>query len=249
MESSPIFGTPKKNRPSFKGFSPRMVFGLLFIFFGVILTLERSGYIENAWSLLRFWPVFLVFAGVAKVFSPAGDRSRFNGGLLILVGGWMTLEALGFLDISIFDLWPLLLVLVGIRFVWQGSVEDPKASRPSAPGEGASVVNAIAALGGATRRNNSADFRGGDLVAVMGGCEVDLRHAQIQQGPAVIDAFAFWGGVEVRVPEDWTVRVDGIALLGAYEDNTSPLAEDPLGPRQELVVKGMAIMGGVEIKN
>jgi hypothetical protein len=109
-------------------------------------------------------------------------------------------------------------------------------------------VQAIAALGGATRRCNSADFRGGDLVAFMGGCEVDLRQAHIQGEAAVIEAFAFWGGIEIRVPEDWTVTVEGIALLGAYEDSTHT-RESGVMPRQELIVKGLAIMGGVEIKN
>ncbi len=87
------------------------------------------------------------------------------------------------------------------------------------------------------------------MVAFMGGCEVDLRNARIQNGPAVIDAFAFWGGVEIRVPEEWVVTVEGIALLGAYEDSTRTLAEEGDMLRQELVVKGLAIMGGVEIKN
>ncbi|MCP4562556.1 MAG: cell wall-active antibiotics response protein, partial [Bosea sp.] len=110
-----------------------------------------------------------------------------------------------------------------------------------------------AILGGATRTSNSADFRGGDMVAFMGGCDINLRQARIAQSPAVIDAFAFWGGVEIKVPEQWSVSVRGVPLLGGYEDNTRPpLAEDELAadePRQELIIKGFAIMGGVEIKN
>ena len=53
-------------------------------------------------------------------------------------------------------------------------------------------------------RQQLAAFRGADLIAVMGGCEIDLRQAAIN-GEAVIDVFCMWGGIEIRVPEDWTV--------------------------------------------
>jgi hypothetical protein len=80
----------------------------------------------------------------------------------------------------------------------------------------------------------------------MGGCEIDLRNASIESGDAIIDVFAFWGGVEIRVPMDWTVIVDATPLLGGFDDKTRP-PETP--SKKRLVLKGYAIMGGVEISN
>jgi predicted membrane protein len=79
----------------------------------------------------------------------------------------------------------------------------------------------------------------------MGGVEVDLRQASIAQPEAVLDVFAMWGGVEVRVPGDWEVVNRGWAFLGGFEDTTHHSA----GTSKRLVVTGLAIMGGVEIKN
>jgi hypothetical protein len=80
----------------------------------------------------------------------------------------------------------------------------------------------------------------------MGGCEVDLRQAKIENASPEIDVFAFWGGVEVRVPQDWRLEVKVWPILGAFIDGTEQVP-DPGAPL--VTIKGAAIMGGVEIKN
>src|SRR5438046_1306282 len=64
---------------------------------------------------------------------------------------------------------------------------------------------AVSAFMGSVQRALSApDFRGGDAWAVMGGCEIDLSKASIEAGEAVINTFAFWGGIELNAPPDWS---------------------------------------------
>ena len=69
----------------------------------------------------------------------------------------------------------------------------------------------------------------------------------------MIDVFAFWGGIDIQVPEDWAVTIRGIPLLGGFEDKThqSPTTAGVAAgaPRQELIIKGFAIMGGIDVKN
>ncbi len=230
--------------------SPRLIFGLVLIIIGGVYTaellmedFEAGEFLHDAWHL---WPALLIIAGVSKIFWPGSSTGRGTGALLAVIGVWLLGEERGWFEASFWDYWPLLLVLLGLRIAWQGV-----RGRRTAAKDSASTVNAVAMLGGASRTNNSADFRGGDMVAFMGGCEVDLRRARIAENPAVIDAFAMWGGVEIRVPEEWSVTMKGVPLLGGYEDNTHPPPEDeiPEEDRQELVVKGFAIMGGVEVKN
>jgi hypothetical protein len=108
-----------------------------------------------------------------------------------------------------------------------------------------SRMTAMAILGGVSRGNNSRTFRGADLMAVMGGCVIDLRQAAIN-GEAFIDAFALWGGIEIKVPEDWTVVSQVVPLLGGVDDKTRP---PQTATAHRLVLRGFAIMGGIEIKN
>jgi predicted membrane protein len=107
-------------------------------------------------------------------------------------------------------------------------------------------VDCFALLGASRRRSVSQDFRGGSLFAMMGGCELDLRQASIRSGQAVLDAVAMWGGIEIKVPQDWTVALHGTPILGSFDDKTVHVGGDG---SKVLVVKGAAIMGGVEVKN
>ena len=93
---------------------------------------------------------------------------------------------------------------------------------------------------------SSQEFTGGEASAIMGGISLDLRQAKIKNDEAVLDVFAFWGGVEIRVPEDWHVVVQAVPLLGGFEDKTF---HPKSGTNKRLVIKGYAIMGGAEVKN
>lgn len=108
-----------------------------------------------------------------------------------------------------------------------------------------SRMHAMAILGAVSRGNNSTTFRRADLLAVMGGCEIDLRKAAIN-GEAIIDVFAMWGGIEIKVPEDWTVVSQVVPLMGGVDDKTRP---PQTATAHRLVLRGVAIMGGIEIKN
>ena len=79
----------------------------------------------------------------------------------------------------------------------------------------------------------------------MLGSEIDLRGAKMSGDEAVIDAFAFWGGVEIQVPRDWTIEDQVTPVLGSFEDKTEPAGTG--GKR--LIVRGTAVMGGIEVTN
>ena len=63
---------------------------------------------------------------------------------------------------------------------------------------------------------------------------------------AVVDVFAMWGGIEIRVPEDWAVSNQVVPLMGGVEDKTRPPRG---GTAHRLTLRGVAFMGGIEIKN
>lgn len=128
--------------------------------------------------------------------------------------------------------------------IWKSSVRRREFSSSIESADANSYIKAIAIMSGFKRVNNSQDFKGGELTAVMGGLEIDLRDASIK-GEAVFDIFALMGGVEMHIPEDWIVIIEGFPFMGGFEDKTRP----PKDSTKRLIIKGTAIMGGVEIKN
>jgi hypothetical protein len=128
---------------------------------------------------------------------------------------------------------------------------DTASSGPApgpAPGPASSdaFISAMAILGSVERRNSSRDFRGGSVTAVMGRCEIDLRDASIVNGyDPVLEVFAMWGGIEIKVPTDWTIVSNVDPIMGGFEDDTRP----PREGSKLLRVRGAVIMGGIEVSN
>ncbi len=67
---------------------------------------------------------------------------------------------------------------------------------------------------------------------------------------ASLDLAAAFGGVTIRVPENWKVRVSGLPLFGGWENSTKGSEVDDLDTEPwALDVKCLALFGGIEIKN
>jgi Domain of unknown function (DUF5668)/Cell wall-active antibiotics response 4TMS YvqF len=228
--------------------SPRLIFGLAIMAWGLMLTLDNFGVVE-ARQYWKLWPVIMIAVGLARLAESVRSGSRMSGGLLVIIGLAFLLHNLEIVRLK--QLWPLILFVVGGSIVWKAL--GPKGQRqdwtsggpiPNAADLG-HRLDAFTFMGGIERGTNSQTFRGGTAMAVMGGCEIDLRHASLEGGQAVFDTFAMWGGVEIRVPEDWAVESHVVPLLGGFEDKT----RQPVDAKQRLVITGIAIMGGVGVKN
>ena len=81
-----------------------------------------------------------------------------------------------------------------------------------------------------------------NAIAVMGGCDLDLRYAEIEGPEVMITAFAFWGGIKVIVPEGFDVELTGFSFMGGRSLKTRDVPLLPGSPR--ITVRGFASHGG-----
>jgi predicted membrane protein len=222
-----------QNQPGTK-VSIKLVVGIFFTLLGVLLTLDNLDLIY-ADSILAYWPLVLVAIGVLKL---QNRRSRTFAILAIVAGVLLVVFNTGFISVSIFDLWPVVLILAGL-----GVVAHAFGLRaPSLTSDSASTIWAI--LGVRKEKVTTRDFAGGRIIAFMGGCELDLTKADMEQGPAEIEIIVVWGGIEIKVPEGWEVIGNTVPIMGGAEIKTKAA---PGG--RKLIVNGLAIMAGIEIKS
>ncbi len=227
----------------------RVVVGLLIVTLGVLFTLDNLG-VVSAGEILRWWPAVLLLYGLAKLTGTCCRRGLVAGTIFTTAGAVLLAHEAGWISADPWDFWPVILVVIGGSMVarsWR-SGRQQQTGPPPAPGSGepSSAIHTFALLSGVERKVLSQDFRGGEVTAIMGGQDLDLRGARLADGAASIDLFVLWGGVDLHVPEGWKVTVEATTLLGGFEDATrSPVGEE----RGHLILKGLVLMGGVEVKN
>lgn len=226
----------------------QIVFGLFVIALGLLFLLDNLGLLDFRFSL-HVLPMLLVLFGVMKIVQTRSTQGLVVGGALVAAGVLLALRSMGLLDVSWRMLWPVLMIGAGVAVVLRSldgrrhPLQAKEGGMPAMSGDDA-VINLTAVMGGYKRRLASPDFRGGEVTVVMAGCELDLRQCGLQ-GDAELNVFALFGGIQIQVPPDWTVLMYGTPVLGGFEERTTV----PPDTGKRLIIKGYAIMGGVEVRN
>ncbi len=225
--------------------SNQLFVGAALLLGGLLFLLNNLNIIDIG-AIWRWLPSFFILLGIWQLYA---NNFRFFTGPLILIGGGFLfqLSALGALGIdSVFDLWPLILIIIGGSIL----VERLGIELPSLPGrsQDPNSVNILAIFNGAEQTVESDSFAGGEVTAVFGGVEVDLRQTTPASQPITINAFSLFGGVEMKIPQEWHVRRDVVGIFGGTDDSRKHKPEGADAP-VDLVVTGFALFGGIEIQN
>ncbi|MNW17334.1 hypothetical protein D3C71_2164980 [compost metagenome] len=63
-----------------------------------------------------------------------------------------------------------------------------------------------------------------------------------------MDVVAIFGGVKIVVPPGWEVRSEVTAIFGGLDDRRT-LGVPAVEPRKILIIEGVVMFGGVDIRN
>lgn len=211
----------------------KLIIGVFLVIHGLLLTADNLDLL-NAARLLRYWPAIILGIGLMKLADPA---RRLAGAILTVLGASLLAATAGWVRFTIVDLWPALLILGGLAMVARAfGVRMPETSPDSG--------NVWAVLTTRHIANLSRDFSGARIVAFMGGCTIDLPPADSAYAPAVIEAYAMWGGLEIYVPDGWEVIGEVVPVMAGFEVKVAPT----VAPQRQLIIRGGLLMAGIEVK-
>ncbi|AWI30741.1 DUF1707 domain-containing protein [Streptomyces tirandamycinicus] len=119
------------------------------------------------------------------------------------------------------------------------------ASYDDGPGAAGPAENLVAVFSSSTRKGRWRVGARTQAFSLFGNIEIDLTEAMFGQRLTVINATSIFGNVEVRVPENISLRGSGTGVFGNFEVVTLEAA-DPEAP--VVVVNGYSVFGNVEAK-
>ncbi|RZK82183.1 MAG: hypothetical protein EOO92_02725 [Pedobacter sp.] len=246
--------------------SSRICTGLVVLGIGLVFFLRNLGVFIPHWIIS--WPMLFVIIGLL-----IGYKRNFQG------GGWITMLLIGgfFLVGYITDYnlkkyyFAMAFIALGLWLIfkpkrigknkWQkrwdkkaadfsnlNTAEETEEGYVNTDKADNDVLDSVNVFGGSHQTVYSKNFKGGDVIAIFGGCDLNLTQADFVE-IITLDVVAIFGGVKIIIPPGWEIKSEVTAIFGGMDDKRGigPLNTD--GPRKILIIKGVALFGGVDIRN
>jgi len=232
-----------------------IITGVFILLIGIVALIKTT--VAGVPDWVFSWQMLLIAFGVF-----IGIRHNFRGGawfVLVLVGGVFLIREIYPEFASFRQLWPIVLILVGLFIIlrprrgwkWNHNKQTEGASdaffSEDVDYSKEDFVDSTSIFGGAKKIVISKNFRGGDLVNIFGGTELDLSQADFT-GTAVIELTTVFGGTKLLVPSNWAVKSEAVTIFGGIEDKRR-MQTMTESPDKTLFIRGTVIFGGIDIKS
>ena len=210
-----------------------LFWGIVLIVVG-ILFLGRN---MNWWNFSIFfegwWTLFLI---VPSIISLVRKESMGTSFLILVLGVLMLLASQNVIDWS--TIWkvflPIIIMVVGLSIIFGNRKVKTKMVKGNAK-------EYVAIFSGVDEVINKIenDFK---MTAVFGGIELDMRDVTLDSD-LVIDCFTLFGGIDIRLPKDVKVEVNGLPIFGGVENKYRNNHE----AKVTVYINHTTICGGVDL--
>lgn len=221
------------------------IFGLILILVGLALVAHNFELFPYRLEEALFnWPMLLMVIGLFILFTSRGNPA---GWIVLLLGAVFWMPRIFDFTFNFHEVfWPALFIGIGILLVirtYRSYPQDDKTLADTA------YIKDIAVFGGNERSITTRQFKGGSITAIFGGSQINLQDADMAPGQNVLDVFTMFGGTTLIVPEDWEIKVEVSSILGGFDDKRAYSSLKNITNDKTLVIKGVVILGGGELKN
>ncbi len=250
--------------------SGKIIAGFILMAVGLLLLLKQFDWFFFP-SWLFSWPMILIIVGLVRRGS---SRSNNSNWLILVIIGCLFLLGEIFPNVNVVNHgWPVIIIAAGLWMIFRQNQSisskpnftkdayvdpdflNPDLTAQQGPASTAydktesseDYLSSFSIFSAAKKNILSKSFKGGEVVNIFGGTDLDFSHADIS-GQVVVDVMQLFGGTKLIVPPHWQVVADVIQVFGGVNDKRIPHA-DVAASGKVLILKGASIFGGVDIKS
>ena len=226
----------------------RLGVGIVFIFIGAVLILSNLGIMPQVLRHHIFsWQMILIVIGLFQIVN---NKNKTFGLIMMTVGVFFLLPGIfGFSRQMWHMFWPAIFLIIGAYILFRRKIDPDDMELMGETVNDEDFFDDLNIFGGSKRTITSQNFRGGKVTSFFGGSEYNMLAANISGQRAVLDVLTIFGGSKMLVPSDWQVQVDVISIFGGFTDKRNTLPPVRTSANKVLIVKGLVIFGGGEIRN
>lgn len=232
-----------------KGIPARIIIGLMLIVFGTLFLLDNCDIFYFPFEIFS-WQYFLIALGFLFLIV---SKNKTAGIVLVAVGLFNLFP----------ELWPLIFVVIGLLIILRkhgyrhcyphghhsSDFNKKNFSSGDEPVEEMDIIEEVSIFGGSNRIVSSENFKGGSVLSIFGGSEINMLDSKLAEGENVLEVTFIFGGSTLIVPQDWKVELDVMTIFGGFGDKRRKDPNMVYDDKKKLVVKGFILFGGGEIKN
>ncbi len=251
--------------------SGKYIAGFILMAVGLLLLLQQFNWFFFP-NWLFSWPMVLIIVGLVQRANHRSKKS--SAGLVLIVVGCLFLLEKIFPGENVAHFgWPLIIIAAGLWMILRrnhdfsnketfakevfvnndflnpepATTEPQQTSAQTKTESSEDYLGTFSIFGGVKKNIMSKTFKGGEIVNIFGGTDLDFSHADIN-GQVIVDVVQLFGGTKLIVPPHWQVVSDVAAIFGGVNDKRIPHT-DAAASGRVLVLKGASIFGGVDIKS
>ena len=197
-----------------------IIWGIAIVALGVILGGNAIGLFNFDVFFDGWWTLFII---VPSAISLITEKERLQSlaflgaGIIMLLAAQHVFEW----DVAWKAILALFLILIGLSIIFRSifhSKNDKEVEKKVKDADDKTMDAQTAVFSGSERVYNDEVFSGSNMVAIFGGAELDLRKAKFTKD-TVIKAFALFGGVDIKVPEDVNIKSKSGFIFGGISDD------------------------------
>lgn len=235
----PAPGTPAENNNN-----GRIWGGLIVVAIGIVLLAREMNLNVPEW--LFTWKMLLIGIGLY-----VGAKHSFRP------GGWMIAVVIGvvfIVDDYVHEIYlkpyliPVIVIGVGLYLIFKPKSRAGqfwKENTQTHTGTDSSWES-VSIFGG-NKNIISKDFKGGEMVTIFGGSELNMSQADIN-GVVTLEVVQIFGGTKLIVPANWKVQTaELVSILGGIDDKRP--APTNVDETKVLNIKGTSVFGGIDIRS